>query len=179
LTGGTAASSMLNSQLTGLFQPLSTSGSGILTYTPPNIGKANVIHAKCDIGSYNVCTAKITALSGTNWALKINSLYKHSNVTVTAFSGGTPVSTDGQVLVDATGNANGVLRRIQVRLPTNSSNGIVPRYAIQSNGSLCKRFFVTPNYYSNAGDVINSQTNPTSPDYNAMCDNGLPAGGTP
>ncbi|HSW79188.1 MAG TPA: hypothetical protein VLG47_00240 [Candidatus Saccharimonadales bacterium] len=178
LTGGQTGS-LMTSQMTAFFQPLSVAGTGTLAYAPANIGKANVRDAVCSLGSYNICTATITGLSGTSYTLKINSLYKNSNVTVTALSGGSPIATNGQVLVDATGNANGVLRRIQVRLPTSSISGVIPRYAIQSNDSICKRFYVTPSYYANAGDVINPQSNPASKNYNAMCDNALPAVGAP
>lgn len=54
-----------------------------------------------------------------------------------------------QVMVDATGKAQDVLRRIQVRLPLASSSTSVGQsslsdYAIQTSGSICKKFSVAP-----------------------------------
>lgn len=54
-----------------------------------------------------------------------------------------------QVMVDATGKAQDVLRRVQVRLPLASSSTSVGQsslsdYAIQTSGSICKKFSVAP-----------------------------------
>ncbi len=184
-SGALTAAGLASNQLTGFFEPMSTSGGGSLPYDAAHRGQANIVQASCDVGSYGTCTATITGLSGTSYTLHINSLYKTSDVTVTAMSGGSPVSTNGQVMVDATGDANGVLRRIQVRLPVSDFNGQIPRFAIQSNSAICKRYLVsngTPagtGYYSNAGDVIPPQAPSGDPNYNAMCDNSLGPSGTP
>jgi hypothetical protein len=140
--------------ITGFFEPLGSGGAGTLSYA--NRGKANLVAAKCTTTSYASCTATITNLpANTNsFTLRLNSMYQTSTVTVTAFdSGGNPVPTDGQVTVDATGAANGVLRRIQVRLPVTDYSGTIPNEALQSNSSVCKRFSVTPGYFSIANDL--------------------------
>ena len=100
---------------------------------------------------------------------------------MTAYNSSTPVPTSGQVEVDSTGQANGVLRRIQVRLPVRHSVSahwypVMPfKVMIQYvNDSLSR-----PTYYANAGDVIDPQTDNTQPNDNAMCDNALPSSGTP
>jgi hypothetical protein len=170
---------MTSGQLTGFFEPQSAPGGANLTYDAAHIGKANVVAASCDEAAYGTCTATISGLSGTSYTLRFISLYGTSDVTVTPESGGTPVPTSGEVMVDATGDANGVLRRIQVRLPITDRSGIIPDDAIQSNSAICKRFLVTPSYYANAGDVVNPQTNTADPNYNAMCDNNLPSSGSP
>ncbi len=179
-TGALTSAGLASNQLTGFFEPQgSVGGSTNLPYDAAHKGKANVVAASCNIGSYGTCTATITGLSGTNYTLRLISLYGTSDVTVTPESSGSPVPTTGEVVVDATGDADGVLRRIQVRLPTSDYNGIIPDDAIQSNSAICKRFYVTPSYYANAGDVINPQTSTSDPNYNPMCDNNLPSSGSP
>lgn len=54
-----------------------------------------------------------------------------------------------QVMIDATGKAQDVLRRVQVRLPLASSSTSVGQsslsdYAIQTSGSICKKFSIAP-----------------------------------
>lgn len=172
LTGGSGAGSLLSEQLTAFVQPLNTS-AGPNTSIPyaASVGQANVVKAICT-ASYNHCTAYITGLSAASYTLRINSLYSTSDVTVQALHGGTSgnaVPLNGQVLVDATGDADGVLRRIQVRFSAYGNTGLEPRYALQSNSAICKRFFVTPTYYAN-GDNLSYQSNTADPNYNAMCD---------
>jgi Tfp pilus assembly protein PilX len=178
-SGALSEGGLSGSQLTGFFEPERASGSGNLSYGGGHVGKANIVVAKCDVGFYGTCTANITGLSGKSYTLRLVSLYKTSDITITPMSGGSPVSTDSQVLVDATGNANGVLRRIQVHIPVTDYSGTIPGFAIQSNSAVCKRFFATPSYYANAGDVPNPESNKASPNYNPMCDNSYPTSGSP
>lgn len=163
-------------QATAFFEPAMSGGApGNFAYSA-NVAKPNLIKANCNSGSYTQCTATINALGGTNnFTLRLNSLYTPSNVTITAFNGGAQVNLSGaQALIDTTGKASDVLRRIKVRLPLKSNDGPLPSFAIQSNGSLCKRFMATPGYYKNAGDVV-APIDPSNP----MCDNALPPSGVP
>jgi hypothetical protein len=106
----------------------------------------------------------ITGLAATNdLALRLNSLYQASDVTVDAYHGGTLLQLSGQVQVDVTGNANGVLRRIQVRIPTSLSSNLIPDDAIQSNAAICKRFQVDGTYFHIPADIVNPDPS------NAMC----------
>ncbi len=188
LTGGTGGGSLFSKQMTAFFEPTDTSGGaglGSIAYGGGNIGKANFVKASCDMAAYNSCTATITGLSGTSYTLRLNSIYRNSDITVQALNGGTPVATNGQVLVDATGQANGVIRRIQVRFTANTVKGLVPRYAIQSTDGICKRFFIsngTPpgsGYFSNQSNILDPQQPSGTNNYNAMCDDSLPISGSP
>lgn len=145
-----------NSDLTAFFEPLNNSNSGNLSYAGNN-GKANVVGASCGVGSYTQCSATLIGLPASNSiSLRISSLYQPSNVTVVAYHGGSPLTITGtQVTVDATGNADGVLRRIQVRIPTTGTNNLLPEAAVESNAAVCKRFEVTPGYFSIPSDIAN------------------------
>lgn len=149
-----------NNTLTSFFEPLKAGGSGSLSYAG-NRGKANITGATC---SGTQCSVTITGIPGTDsLALRLNSLYQASNVTVDAYHGGTLLNQSGQVAVDVTGNAGGVLRRIQVRIPTTFSSNLIPDDAIQSNAAICKRFQVDGTYFHIPADIVNPDP------ANAMC----------
>jgi len=81
---------------------------------------------------------------------------------------GNPVSfTGAQVLIDVTGKAQDVLRRVQVRVPaTGTSANLTSDYAMQSTDSICKRFDIMTNHYqSDAGNANPSMDNSG----NALC----------
>lgn len=163
---------LASSTLTGFFEPLKNGGSGNLAY-PANTGKANLKAAQC-VTANSQCTATMHVPSGKNFSLRLNFLYASpATVTITALGGSTPVTITGtQVMVDSTGNANGVLRRIQVRLPAIVNGNLIPDDAIQTNGSLCKRFDVAPTpapgYFTIPGNFP-SGTGVTPDGTNAMC----------
>lgn len=114
-----------------------------------------MVRAYCsDAGGDPKCTAKITELNALTYYLGLRSIYYDSTVTITAQDvRGLAVELTGQVIIDVTARAQDVLRRIQVRVPLEAreSTGL-PGYAIESTGSICKRFAVSPNpdFYSNA-----------------------------
>ena len=95
--------------------------------------------------------------------LRLISLYQLSDVTISAYNGGQLLQLSGQVNIDVTGDAAGVLRRIQVRMPTTYTSNLIPDQSLESNGALCKRFEVTPTYFSIPSDIQNPDPN------NQMC----------
>jgi len=163
-SGALTSAGLAASQLTGYWVPQLTAGPGLLAYGG-NAGKANIVKADCNATN---CSAWITGLAGNNYTLLISSLYKTAGtVTVIARSGGpngTVVQTNGQVQIDATGDAGGVLRRIQVAIPATNTNTLVPGYALQTNGSICKRFGVTPGYFDIANDLPSSDPDASGSD---------------
>lgn len=98
------------------------------------------------------CNAQITGLGGLNqttFFLILRSIYNPTAVTVTVYGGTGSVTTGNllsisgaQTLVDSTGKAQDVLRRVQVRIPVhnnyNSPNGSA------AIASLCKQLQLTP-----------------------------------
>lgn len=104
-----------------------------------------------DAGGDPKCMAKITGLNASTYYMTLRSLYHESTVTVTAQDvNGLSVNLIGQALIDVTARAQDVIRRIQVRVPLEAreSSGL-PGYAIESTGSICKRFAVEPGFYDN------------------------------
>ncbi len=74
------------------------------------------------------------------WYLRIKSIYKSNSLSIVASENGTPRELqNAQAIVDATGKATDVLRRIQVRLSISGIAGNRPEFPIHSLGSLCKR----------------------------------------
>lgn len=136
----------LNSRvMTALLYPAKTGASnpssyavGSLNYNADNNGA--IVSGNCALGSTPYCSVTINLLSAQPQVyLRLRSLYLSSRVIITAKSGGTNASLVGdQAVVDATGKANDVLRRIQVRVPLNGG-GSLPEFAILSSDSLCKR----------------------------------------
>jgi Tfp pilus assembly protein PilX len=163
-----------NGDLTAYFEPTSNSASGSVSY-PASVGAPSIVAGNCNVSSYTQCTATITGLTSTSYTMRIMSLYQSSNITVVGYNGGTKLALSGaQAVIDVTGNANGVLRRIEVNIPLNNYNGTIPDYAIESNGAVCKRFLVTPGYFSIPNDIVNPDTS------NSMCvaqTSGTPASG--
>jgi Tfp pilus assembly protein PilX len=98
----------------------------------------------CNAGSTpHYCRAQINGLPGaTKYLLRIKSIYRDSEVTVTATdpATGSAMRIKGaQAVVDSTGKAQDVLRRIQVRVPIlNDFN--FPEYVLEAGNDICKRF---------------------------------------
>lgn len=97
------------------------------------------------------CSITITGLNATNYLLRLNSIYRNSQVTITAYGGTGSVSTsnqlnlkESQAMIDSTGKAQDVLRRIQVRVPLKNTYDY-PTYAAEAAGGICKQISVAPN----------------------------------
>jgi Tfp pilus assembly protein PilX len=104
-----------------------------------------------ETGTY--CEATITGLNDTNYTLRIQSLYNPSALKITSGNGGS--LTGAQALVDSTGDAAGVRKRIQVTFSlTSSATTDVPDEAIEAGGDICKQFLTGSNFYE---DKTNSE----------------------
>ncbi len=92
------------------------------------------------------CSKTISGIDRSTLYLSLRSLYQPINLTISGKdAGGTDVRfKDSQVVIDSTGKASDVLRRVQVRVPANSQYSY-PGFAIQSRDSICKILTVTKN----------------------------------
>lgn len=93
------------------------------------------------------CNLNLSGLNIQNGYLRLRSVYRSVGLTISARSGAGPINLIGaQAEIDATGRANGVIKRIKVRsaipIDTNS-DGPVPEFALQSTDTICKRFQLT------------------------------------
>ncbi len=119
------------------------------------------VDGNCNTGKTpRYCSARITNLGaqgGTSkFYLRLRGIYRSSKVTITAREAGSDQDVqlaNAQALVDVTGKANNVLRRIQVRVPF-TANYDRPEFAIESMDSICKRLVSYPTTAGGPGDTI-------------------------
>lgn len=77
----------------------------------------------------------------TTFFLSMRSIYSKSSVNITAWQGTTQMRLTGaQTVIDSTGKAQDVLRRVQVRVPTYNSYDIAPG----TSGFICKQVQTDP-----------------------------------
>jgi Tfp pilus assembly protein PilX len=153
---GLTFTSLQNATMTSFVVPLRPGGTGA---TPNPIGYTtgggnNRLAVLC---SNTNCTLTINGLNQSQYHLRVTSLYKDVSLQISATAGaGGPVSLQGaQAVIDATGKAQDVLRRIQVRVPlSGSSTNLLSDYAVQSTDAICKRFSVMEGYF--ASDAENA-----------------------
>lgn len=95
-------------------------------------------------GSY-ACSATITGVNNARtYYLRLQSLYRGTNVKVTLLNSGSPVQLDDvQAVIDVTGRAGDVFRRVEARVSLLSQDYPLPDIALWSNTEICKNFTVT------------------------------------
>ncbi len=118
---------------------------GTATLTPGRANQGQFVDGQCNTATTTqfprFCNAEInvSALGSNIVYVRLKSAYKASRVTVRALDGvGNQLSlTNSQAVIDATGKATDVLRRIQVRVPLNS-NYYYPEFALETGDDICK-----------------------------------------
>ena len=154
---------ILRIDLVPIVEPISKSGlltSTMSAFIIPNNGNTTNINFSANS---NPNTSPISGSSCTNlgckasikipinlstdeFYLRVNSIYAGSNVlslTATDQNGSSLPLVGAEYLIDSTGSSSGVLRRIQVAVPTIQPTNI-PGYAIQTTNDICKRFYIIP-----------------------------------
>jgi hypothetical protein len=114
--------------------------------------EGNFVSGQCNVGSTpRYCNATITGINSSDFYVRLKAIYKPVSVYVQATdSGGTALKMQGaQAIVDATGKAQDVVRRIQVRVPLSASY-YFPEFAVESGNTICKRYSI----YAGGADVI-------------------------
>ena len=151
-TGGDRGT--LNSNtMTAFFYPTSVNTKNPLNFNPADSGA--IAGGGCTTVNNPYCSVTVTFGSAQSQVnLRLKSIYLSTDITVTAKSGGTAVNLVGaQATVDATGKANDILRRIQVRVPLGGS-GPFPEFAVQSGDSICKRLQIDPGTGAAGTDAV-------------------------
>lgn len=148
---------------TAFFLPKGTAGgSGITAYIPeppaPNTDNQGVIaSANCNSAPPpRKCSMRITAIPGlARQYLHLRSLYKEVDVTISGrIAGGIEARfANAQIMIDSTGKANDVLRRIQVRIPAQAQSTTAP-FSLQTADAICKLYNVTA-----SPDEVNTSCN--------------------
>lgn len=103
-------------------------------------------------GSCNqeVCKVKITGLGFANAYARVRTLYANAE-NLQVHANGTNTFSRSQVVIDATGKAQDILRRMQVRMSLIGGSSRTNRngfsdYGVQSVDSVCKKYEVSPTY---------------------------------
>ena len=132
------------SQSTMFINPANSGGSA-------NIGGSDgqIINGSCiaspSQGQY-ACSVTLTGINGglTNY-LRLQSLYRQTNISITLLDGGgNPVLLDDvQAIIDVTGRAADVFRRVEARVSLVDQTFPLPDIALWSNTEICKDFSVT------------------------------------
>ncbi|MDB5184304.1 MAG: hypothetical protein JWN38_112 [Candidatus Saccharibacteria bacterium] len=146
-TSGLSRDTMAAKMFAAYFYPAAGTGIGSDDYNNSagtNAGKiynGNCTNAKAPY----YCSYSITGLTESSYLLRLNSLYNNSSVKIEAYgvSGAQLRIIGAQTMVDSTGNARGVLKRLQVRVP-NQKTVLYPQYGLETLSGICKKLTVTP-----------------------------------
>jgi len=136
--------SLINNSFTVYLYP--SGGSGAVNYDTTNEGQ--IIGGNCNGTGTYPCSVTIQNLPGSpneSYLVHIINYYDLSNIALgnAQSSGGTKLDfKDGQAVIDSTGKARSVLKRLQVYLPIKKTVPLPP-YALQGQ-DLCKRFSTYP-----------------------------------
>lgn len=94
------------------------------------------------VAGYNRCRVKIaglTSLSG--YYLRVRGIYDSAAIQIEA-GGGNVELIGAQAIIDVTGKASDVLRRIQVRAPTTRLSSKAPLFIAEGTDKICKKFII-------------------------------------
>ncbi len=104
---------------------------------------------ECDVAltdylcSIEIQVGTIIPAESRNALLRLTSIYRPTDVQVTLLNGADEVMFDGvQPVVDSTGRANDLFRRVEARLSL-TTDVVYPEAALDVNGPICKDFVVT------------------------------------
>lgn len=136
--------------MTTFVVPQSSGGSAAVAYANANSNANTRVGAQCNNTN---CSMSITSLTAGRYHMRVSSQYKNVSLQVSAIDSGNPVGLLGaQALIDSTGKAQDVLRRIQVHAPlsaSGTSKNQMSDYALWTNESVCKRFAIMDGYFEN------------------------------
>ncbi|MDQ3123612.1 MAG: pilus assembly PilX N-terminal domain-containing protein [bacterium] len=110
--------------------------------------QGGTLYTRCNSPGTYRCIGNINVFPAANsYYIRIYSYYNPIKLKVTLLTAaGTELEmNDGQAVIDSTGQANDVYRRIQVRLPlTPDIDGLHEVFALFSGDSICKRYIGVP-----------------------------------
>lgn len=127
--------------------------SGNYNYQPGQVNQGEYIDGQCNASNNTAsrpryCNVDINGLNGTTtYYLRLKGIYRNARVTIQAFdtsgSDANPLALEsGQIVVDATGKATDVLRRVQVRVPVFTTYK-TPEAALETTETICKKIEYT------------------------------------
>ena len=154
--GGLSRNALSTNTLNYYFMPCIDEGfSGGIVFNTAN-PKGWYVNGDCDLnaGEY-VCqvTVDVAGAASQRFAVRARSIFSSANVRITGETpGGVEASFEnGQIVVDSTGIANDVVRRLKANISPNSGSEelIFPEFSIQTEAGICKRLLV-----KDSGNVV-------------------------
>jgi len=138
---GDSRASLSNRTMTLFLIPRASGGTSSVAFGTYAGNESNaLLGVTCNAGT-GFCTLSVTGIPAySEFRAVITSLYQNNEVLLTS-----PVIygfRDEQAIVDATGKAGELLRRVQVRVPLNNSGGDLVGNAVQVSNTICKKLFV-------------------------------------
>jgi Tfp pilus assembly protein PilX len=159
----TVSRSALVSNTMAAFVLPSNGGAGSIAYSTAN-GQVTLGTANCTTaGLTPLCSLTITGLSAQKYAMRLTAIYGSSTTATITPANANDELANGQTIIDATGQAQDVLRRVEVRVPAGPSRNSNDNYAIESNGPICKHYGVGSNLDGSGLQYLDS------PDTQAGC----------
>jgi len=130
---------------------------GTITYSNNQTLAGPIVNGNCNTGNaatftrYCVATINFTTPvpAGKQFLFNLRSVYSSTNAHITA-NGGAARLVGAQALIDSTGQSQDVLKRIQVRVPTNDPQ-LYPGFGLDSIASICKTLSVYPGSATGCG----------------------------
>jgi len=134
----------------------SSGGTNSTVYAVPE-GQPPVVSGNCSASGDYPCSVTFMGLTQQPYLIHIHTFYDESNISIGGKSsiGDTVNFIDGQALIDVTGKAKNVLKRIQVHVPYHQTATVPP--AIEGQ-NICKQFSTYPGFAepSNASTDVNN-----------------------
>ncbi|HUC89837.1 MAG TPA: PilX N-terminal domain-containing pilus assembly protein [Patescibacteria group bacterium] len=172
-TGGTLTMGGLqDNTMTSFLVPVTSGGSSSVAYPAASPASRNANNRVATTCTNSGCTMTITGLTASQYYMRLTSIYKDVKLQISATdSSNNQLKLQGaQAMIDSTGKAQDILRRIQVRVALTASGGNqLADYAMETTDSVCKRFATMDGYFqSYAGAVVPGLTSITNP-ANPLC----------
>lgn len=136
---------LVDNTFTSYLYPSSSSNNNSTNYVAGNGNwnqQGTILNGGCGAGNApRYCHVAISGLGGTGsngdeYLMTLRSIYSPTNVYITANSG-TAFFSGAQSMIDSTGKAQNVLKRIQVRVPNRNSYPY-PGFDVDATGGICK-----------------------------------------
>jgi hypothetical protein len=158
-SGNVNAAGLQADTMTSFVVPMTSNGdsNGQITFQRTSANAQVVAGVNCTTTG---CRLAIVGLNQNSYHMRISSQYRDVALQIRALNSSDNAIElqNAQAVIDATGRAQDVLRRIQVHVPLRSdSQNQLSDFAIQTTDSICKRFSIMDNFFdSDVNGVIST-----------------------
>lgn len=144
-TSNVSRQALAQNTFSNLFMPLNTASASTVFFDngtnafSGSAAQGSRYPAQCDASRCRA-TVRLSGSTSEEFYARVQTIYRPTNLTFRALQGTTEVPLrDAQIVVDATGKSQDVLRRIQTRIPL-VGQSVHADYGLQSRDNICKQF---------------------------------------